>query len=51
LFSEQFKEDYEGGKFVTAQNTVLNLLNLIDENTFESGSSIRYAPYSLNNSI
>jgi hypothetical protein len=38
-----FLGDYESGALVTPEDTVLNLIKIINENTFESGSSLRYA--------
>lgn len=38
----EFKEDYDAGKFIKADDTAAFLVKLVHENSFETGSLVRY---------
>lgn len=47
IFIKHFIEDYEKNVFVTGEDTMKNLIKIIDENKFESGACVENAHYKL----
>jgi len=47
MFSQKFKEDYENNAFVTSEDSMINLIKVLGDNKFESGSCVEFAHYKL----